>query len=88
MNEMKMHARIGLSMIAACALLVACGQRGALYLPEESRNVTITPMPPEQPVELQPTPATAPAIPPGTRSAEAADAEEARRRNTQPPPAN
>ncbi len=80
-----MHARIGLSMIVACGLLASCGQRGALYLPEESRNVTITPMPPEQPVEVQPTPATVPAIPPGTRSEEAADAEDARRRNTQTP---
>jgi predicted small lipoprotein YifL len=35
MNEMKMHARIGLSMIVACGLLASCGQRGALYLPEE-----------------------------------------------------
>jgi predicted small lipoprotein YifL len=51
-----MNVRIGLSFIA-CALLGACGQRGALYLPEEDRNVVVTPAQPtatpEDPEEQQ-----------------------------------
>jgi predicted small lipoprotein YifL len=86
MHGKKMSARICLSLIAACALLTACGQRGALYLPEESQNVTIRrPMPPEKTAELRPTPATVPAIPPAAQSVEPVDPEEVRRRNAGPP---
>ncbi|MCC6631570.1 MAG: lipoprotein [Gammaproteobacteria bacterium] len=76
MNEMKMHARIGLSMIVACGLLASCGQRGALYLPDEDRNVVVTPAP---------VPAM-PATPPG-EAASTTEAEDEQRRNTTTAPA-
>ena len=41
-----MSVRIIVSAIGCCAMLAACGQRGALYLPEESRNVVVTPAQP------------------------------------------
>jgi predicted small lipoprotein YifL len=50
-----MHLRITLSLLS-CALLGACGQRGALYLPEQDRNVVVTPAP--APADTAPTPET------------------------------
>lgn len=40
-----MTARTFLLIAVAGALLCGCGQRGALYLPEEDRNVVVKPAP-------------------------------------------
>jgi len=72
-----MSVRIIVSAIGCCAMLAACGQRGALYLPEEGRNVVVTPA---QPAASQ-APAAAPA-PAASPAAPATDStEEQRRKN-------
>ena len=41
---MKPSMKNGLGLFAAALLLLAaCGQKGALYLPDEQRNVAVTP---------------------------------------------
>src|SRR5690606_23846759 len=70
--------RKGLALLTACVLLAACGQRGALYLPEQDRNVVVTPAQP---------PATASAPASATSPADAStpnDTEEQRRNGTTP----
>ncbi len=64
-------------------MLAACGQRGALYLPDESRNVVVTPA---QPAASQapaaspaPTASPAPAASPATPATDST--EEQRRKN-------
>jgi predicted small lipoprotein YifL len=42
MHTNKMTLRFCFALLAAGGL-AACGQRGALYLPEQSRNVVVTP---------------------------------------------
>ena len=69
-----MSARICLAFVAACALLTACGQRGALYLPDESRNVVVSPAP-----------AVAPATPAATPADAASEPTEEQRRNATAP---
>jgi len=83
-----MSARILVSIIACCAVLSACGQRGALYLPEAGRNVVVTPAQPVEssapaasPVPAASTATTAPAPAP----APADTAEEQRRKNATAP---
>jgi predicted small lipoprotein YifL len=61
--------------LLACLLLAACGQKGALYLPDENRS-TVVPAAPAA------NPATAPAA-----DADATD-EQRRQRQQQAPPAN
>jgi predicted small lipoprotein YifL len=39
--------RLHISLLALSSLLTACGQRGALFLPEEDRAVVVTPVQPE-----------------------------------------
>lgn len=70
MSKNTLHLRIAMAF-GTCALLAACGQRGALYLPEESRNVVVTPA-------QSPIPAASPAP-------ETPDATEEQRRNSTPP---
>jgi predicted small lipoprotein YifL len=36
-------SRLCIALAATGALLTACGQRGALYLPDENSNVVVTP---------------------------------------------
>jgi predicted small lipoprotein YifL len=77
-----MSARILVSIIACSAVLSACGQRGALYLPEAGRNVVVTPA---QPVESSaPAASPVPAASPAT-TAPADTAEEQRRKNATAP---
>jgi predicted small lipoprotein YifL len=57
----------------ACLLLAACGQRGGLYMPEDSRPTAV--------------PVTPTATPPATAD-DAATTEEQRRRQQQAAPAN
>jgi predicted small lipoprotein YifL len=77
MSERNMHVRIGLAFLAG-ALLGACGQRGALYLPEEDRNVVVTPA--QTPVQAAPTePASSPAD-----AASPTETDEQRRNSTAP----
>jgi len=77
-------------------LLAACGQKGALYLPDESRNAVVTPVESSVPMA-----SPAPAAPPAPAAAEPApaatpapvtpadpDEAEAKRRNNNPPPPN
>jgi len=64
--------RKGLALLTAGVLLAGCGQRGALYLPEQDRNVVVTPAPAS-------TPASSPA---GASSP--AETEEQRRNSTAP----
>ena len=41
---MKPSMKNGLGLFAAALLLLAaCGQKGALYLPDEQRNIAVTP---------------------------------------------
>jgi predicted small lipoprotein YifL len=65
-------ARLVISLLVAGTVLTACGQRGALYLPEESRNVVVTPAP-----------AVAPALP-ADAATPAEPTEEQRRNSTAP----
>lgn len=58
-------------------MLAACGQRGALYLPDESRNVVVTPAQPAAP--QAPTASPAPAASPATPATDST--EEQRRKN-------
>lgn len=58
----------------ACLLLAACGQRGGLYLPEDSRPTAV--------------PVTPASTPPATSTDDAATTEEQRRRQQQAAPAN
>jgi predicted small lipoprotein YifL len=74
----KMSARTCLSLIAACALLTACGQRGALYLPDEGRNVVVTPA--QSPASNAPAASPAAATPEATPE----QTEEQRRNSTAP----
>lgn len=74
MRGKKMAIRISLSFIAA--LLGACGQRGALYLPEQDRNVVVTPAQ----APAQAAPAT-----PATETASPAETDEQRRNTTTAP---
>jgi predicted small lipoprotein YifL len=67
-----MSVRIIASTIGCCAMLAACGQRGALYLPDEGRNVVVTPAA---------VPATAEPAVPATPATE----EEQRRKNAAAP---
>jgi len=73
MRLKRVCSRACLSLVAASALLTACGQRGALYLPDESRNVVITP--------AQPPAASAPDAAPATTPE---PTEEQRRNSTAP----
>jgi predicted small lipoprotein YifL len=61
--------------LLACLLLAACGQKGALYLPDENRSTVV-------PASPAASPATAPAA-----DADATD-EQRRQRQQQAPPAN
>lgn len=75
MNKMILR---GMVCVVIASGLVACGQRGALYLPEESRNVVVTPAPAAA-APSSASPATATAT---DSAAPATDpAEEQRRRN-------
>jgi predicted small lipoprotein YifL len=82
-----MSVRTIVSILASGAVLAACGQRGALYLPEESRNVVVSPAQPAaaqapaaSPVSAaSPAPAASPATP-ATDSTE-----EQRRKNAAAP---
>jgi predicted small lipoprotein YifL len=40
--------RLRVALLALVGLLTACGQRGALYLPDEERPVVVTPAQPAQ----------------------------------------
>jgi predicted small lipoprotein YifL len=64
------------SLLFACLLLCACGQKGNLYLPDESRPVVV-------PATPQASPATAPADDTGAQSDE-----ERRKRAQQTAPAD
>jgi len=75
-----MSARICLAFVAACALLTACGQRGALYLPDESRNVVVTPA--QSPASA---PAASPAATPAATPEATPDPAEEQRRNSTAP---
>ena len=74
--------RVAASLVVAM-LLAACGQKGALYLPDESRNAVVTPVESSVPM-ASPAPAAAPA--PVTPADP--DEAEAKRRNNNPPPPN
>ena len=76
MHGKKMSARICLAFVTACALLTACGQRGALYLPDENRNVVVTPAQ---------SPASAPAASPAATPEATPDPTEEQRRNSTAP---
>lgn len=62
--------------LLACLLLAACGQKGALYLPDESRSTVV-------PVSPAASPATAP-----TPGADATDQQQRQRQQQQAAPAN
>jgi predicted small lipoprotein YifL len=82
-----MSVRIIVSTFGCCAMLAACGQRGALYLPEEGRNVVVTPAQPaaSQAPAAAPTPVASPA-PAASPAAPATDStEEQRRKNAAAP---
>jgi predicted small lipoprotein YifL len=84
MRGKKLAARVCVSFLAACALLTACGQRGALFLPDEGRNVVVSPA--QSPAEAAP--AAAPAATPAASPAEPAattETEEQRRSNATAP---
>ena len=66
-----------LAVLAAAALLAACGQTGALYLPDE--GVT-TPVEIRGPATAAPAPTPAPETPPP------APEEEEKDKKTEPPP--
>jgi predicted small lipoprotein YifL len=73
MNKMKV--RFCFALLAAGGL-AACGQRGALYLPEQSRNVVVTPAAAPD--------ATVPAATPADVAATPDPTEEQRRNSTAP----
>lgn len=72
--------RLCIALVASGALLTACGQRGALYLPDENSNVVVTPAQ-SAPVTSSPAPA-APAASPADAATE--PTEEQRRNATAP----
>lgn len=80
MNVRGNALRMVVGMLAA-ALLGACGQRGALYLPEESRNVVVTPAPPAASSVPMGSPVPAAAPTPATQTTE----EEERRKDAAAP---
>lgn len=65
------------SLLLACLLLAACGQKGNLYLPDESRPVLV-------PATPQASPATAPADDAGATQSD----DERRKAAQQAAPAN
>jgi predicted small lipoprotein YifL len=64
MRGTKKAAQLSIALIASCVLLTACGQRGALYLPDESSNVVVTPAPVAAPAAPAASPADAAATEP------------------------
>jgi len=63
-------------------LLAACGQKGALYLPDKNRNAVVTPV-------ASPVPMSSP-VPTATPAAAPADPTkpDSQRRSNNPPPTN